>query len=369
MSESRTSKKFTKKSAERFGGKLLGWYDREGRDLPWRYKGGATPDPYRVWLSEIMLQQTTVAAVGNYFRKFTEIWPDIHTLAAAEQADVMDAWAGLGYYTRARNLHKCAQIVAREHGGIFPQDQVQLQKLPGIGLYTSAAIAAIAFNRPAAVVDGNVERVMARVFAVETPMPGSKKELYGLAAGLFENIKERPGDLAQALMDLGATVCTPRSPRCGGCPVADFCTAQKSGAAEDFPFFEAKKRKPEKTGYVFIVTNKKGQVLLCRRPESGLLARMVGLPTSEWVEISEKGRIPEFPVFLKRIKKGNKGRGLAVRHGFTHFNLELKLRFYEMEGDVPEGGYFWVDQKMLKDMKFPTLFGKVVKLLPPRIAD
>ncbi|HVO17494.1 MAG TPA: A/G-specific adenine glycosylase, partial [Alphaproteobacteria bacterium] len=247
---------------------LLAWYDRHRRRLPWRAGPGERPDPYRVWLSEIMLQQTTVATVGPYFTAFLERWPDVARLAAAPLDDVLHAWQGLGYYARARNLHRCAAVVARDHGGRFPDTEDALRALPGVGAYTAAAIAAIAFDRPAVVVDGNVERVVARLHAVDAPLPAAKPELRRLAAALTPDA--RPGDFAQAMMDLGATLCTPRAPRCVLCPLMAGCAARTRGIAEELPRRTAKPEKPTRRGVAFFAVDADGAVLLRRRDESGL---------------------------------------------------------------------------------------------------
>ncbi|MCE7886116.1 MAG: A/G-specific adenine glycosylase [Alphaproteobacteria bacterium PRO2] len=354
MSKAKLGKKFTQKSAEEFRERLLGWYDRHARILPWRYTKNQKPDPYRVWLSEIMLQQTTVAAVGPYFNKFTEKWPDIHALANANEQEVMRQWAGLGYYSRARNLHKCAVIVSGQMQGTFPTTQDELKKLPGIGDYTSAAIRAIAFNQPATVVDGNVERIMARIFAWPDPIPGAKKDLKNLAAGLFENYDERPGDLAQALMDLGATICIPKSPRCGACPVSQNCMAYKKGIAAELPLQEKKKARPRKFGHVYWITNGKGDVLVHRRPPKGLLGGMIGLPTSSW---EEAGKRPALA--LKNLKTTD--FGTSVRHVFTHFELELALKTSGYKGEIPDG-YAWIEATDIENAGFPTVFKKAVRL-------
>ncbi|MDE3121750.1 MAG: A/G-specific adenine glycosylase, partial [Paracoccaceae bacterium] len=264
---------------------LLGWYDRNARVMPWRVgpaerKAGQRPDPYRVWLSEVMLQQTTVAAVRDYFHRFTERWPSVSDLAAAEDASVMAEWAGLGYYARARNLLKCARAVATEHKGRFPQTRDGLLGLPGIGPYTAAAVAAIAFDEVATVVDGNVERVVARLFAVETPLPAAKPELTRLAATLTP--QDRPGDHAQAMMDLGATICTPRKPACGICPLVEPCAARAAGLAADLPRKAPKAEKPTRFGIVYLARRSDGAWLLERRPDRGLLGGMLGWPGSDW---------------------------------------------------------------------------------------
>ncbi|WP_372605138.1 A/G-specific adenine glycosylase, partial [Actibacterium sp.] len=264
---------------------LLDWYDRHARDLPWRVgpaarKAGVRPDPYAVWLSEVMLQQTTVAAVRDYFHRFTHRWPDVGALAAAEDADVMGEWAGLGYYARARNLLKCARAVVADHGGRFPDSRAGLLTLPGIGPYTAAAIAAIAFDEPATVVDGNVERVMARLYAVQTPLPKAKRELTALAESLTP--LTRPGCHAQAVMDLGATICTPKSPACGICPLRAPCVAHATGISADLPRKTPKQAKPTRFGIAYIARRADGAWLLERRPDRGLLGGMLGWSGSDW---------------------------------------------------------------------------------------
>lgn len=301
---------------------LLAWYDRAARDLPWRVgpaarANGVRPDPYAVWLSEIMLQQTTVATVRPRFEAFLARWPDIEALAAAPVEDVLGEWAGLGYYARARNLHKCARVVAGEHGGKFPHTEESLLALPGVGAYTAAAIAAIAFDAPAVVVDGNVERVVARLFAVETPLPGGKAEIRARAGELAP--KERPGDFAQAMMDLGAGVCTPRRPKCLICPLAGFCEALKRGEAEAYPAKRPKAEKPTRKGAVFALFNSKGEVLLQRRDENGLLGGMLGLPGTPWAKHLDTD------VFVAAPARADWSDAGAVRHTFTHFHLDLDV--------------------------------------------
>lgn len=298
---------------------LLGWYDRHARSMPWRVppgerKAGIRPDPYRVWLSEVMLQQTTVAAVRDYFRRFTERWPDVQALAEAEDGAVMAEWAGLGYYARARNLLACARAVAARGG--FPGSAEGLRTLPGIGPYTAAAVAAIAFDEAAVVVDGNVERVMARLFRVETPLPGAKAELTALAARLTPAL--RPGDHAQAVMDLGATICTPRSPACGICPLAGDCLARKAGVQAELPRKSPKAAKPLREGTVWIARRSDGAWLLERRAEKGLLGGMLGWPGTAWDRRSGAGG--EAPVQAEwTVAEG------LVRHTFTHFDLSLTV--------------------------------------------
>ena len=300
---------------------LMAWYDRHARAMPWRvppgdWLAGMRPDPYHVWLSEVMLQQTTVAAVKDYWRKFTAIWPTVGDLAAAEDADVMAAWAGLGYYARARNLLKCARAVVADHGGRFPDTEEALLTLPGIGPYTAAAVAAIAFDRRAVVLDGNVERVMARLYAVEAPLPDSKPELKRLADGLTPDL--RPGCHAQAVMDLGATICTPRNPACGLCPWRDACTGRLAGLAEGLPRKKPKKAKPVRHGIAYVVRRTDGSWLLETRPESGLLGGMQGWPGSDWVEQAVPGEAPPLTLDWRDA-------GAEVRHTFTHFHLRLRV--------------------------------------------
>ncbi len=299
--------------------RLVRWYGRAGRSLPWRARGAERPDPYRVWLSEIMLQQTTVATVEPYFRAFTARWPRIQDLAGASLDEVLAAWAGLGYYARARNLHACAKTIVADHGGDFPGTEAGLRELPGIGPYTASAIAAIAFGRRASVVDGNVERVIARLFAVETPLPAAKAVLRGLAAGLLPEAAPARfpfGDYAQAMMDLGATVCLPRRPRCAACPLAKVCAAHAAGLAEDLPRRAPKKARPTRRGVIFRVVRSDGAILLRRRPERGLLGAMMELPSTDWREAPWAG--PEALAQAPLAAGWTELPGL-VRHNFTHF--------------------------------------------------
>ncbi len=325
--------------------------------MPWRVgpearRAGRRPDPYHVWLSEVMLQQTTVAAVRDYFLRFVERWPDVRALAAARDAEVMGEWAGLGYYARARNLLKCARIVTAAHGGRFPQTRAGLLDLPGIGPYTAAAIAAIAFDEPATVVDGNVERVMARLFAVETPLPAAKPELTALAARLTPH--DRPGCHAQAVMDLGATVCTPKSPACGLCPLRAGCAARAAGIQGDLPRKVPKKAKPTRHGIAYVARRSDGAWLLERRPASGLLGAMLGWPGTDWTGSAP----PEAPP----IAANWRDPGTEVRHTFTHFHLRLALRVAEVGPDaVPEGGQF-VPPGQFRPAELPTVMRKAFDL-------
>ncbi len=299
---------------------LLDWYDIHARVMPWRVgpadrAAGVQSDPYAVWMSEIMLQQTTVAAVRDYFLRFQSRWPTVQDLAAAADEDVMGEWAGLGYYARARNLLKCARVVASDHGGVFPTEYDSLIQLPGIGPYTAAAIAAIAFDRPEPVMDGNVERVMARMFDVHTPLPDAKPELKSLTTQMTPD--RRPGDYAQAVMDLGATICTPRSPACGICPWRDPCAARLAGTAPELPKKAPKKAKPTRYGIVYIAERSDGALLLERRPDKGLLGGMLGWPGSDWTDA---------PIETPPGEADWAPLGAEVRHTFTHFHLILSVK-------------------------------------------
>jgi A/G-specific adenine glycosylase len=335
---------------------LLDWYDRSARVMPWRTgpadrAAGQRPDPYRVWLSEVMLQQTTVAAVTEYFRRFTAIWPTVADLAAADDAEVMAAWAGLGYYARARNLLKCARAVVAYHGGVFPDTREGLLTLPGIGPYTASAIAAIAFDQPATVVDGNVERVMARLFDVQEPLPGSKKRLTDLAESLTP--QERPGDYAQAVMDLGATICTPRNPACGICPWRTPCLARQRGTAPDLPRKTAKTAKPVRFGHAYVARRVDGAWLLETRPPSGLLGGMLGWPGSEWG--ADPAPAPPLSADWQRLEA-------EARHTFTHFHLRLAIWTAVVPHDaVPVSGDF-LPAEAFRPASLPTAMRKVYDL-------
>ena len=299
--------------------KLLAWYDVHRRVLPWRAAKGRRADPYRVWLSEIMLQQTTVQAVGNYYRKFLAKWPTVTALANARQDEVLAAWAGLGYYARARNLHAAAKLVAHQMGGKFPATAQDLRALPGVGAYTSGAIAAIAYDEKQAAMDANAERVIARLYAVETPMPKAKTELHTLCSAL---VPERAGDFVQALMDLGSAICTPKRPACGNCPWTDDCLARQRGVQDRLPVKAPKVARPLKRGAAFVARDKTGAVLLVQRPDKGLLASMLEPPLGPWTE--------DFPSPAKALKQAPfeakwKRRPGIVRHGFTHFELEIEV--------------------------------------------
>ena len=327
-----------------FRAALLDWYDAHGRTLAWRAAPGtAAPDPYRVWLSEVMLQQTTTPHATPYFRSFTARWPTVSDLAAAEDGDVMAAWAGLGYYARARNLLACARAVAADHGGVFPDTEAGLLALPGVGAYTAAAVATIAFGRAANVVDGNVERVVARLFAVETPLPAAKPELRRLAGSLVAD--DRPGDWAQSLMDLGATVCRPGRPLCELCPLTQWCAGFRSGAPERWPLKAKKAERPHRTGTAWVLRDDRGRVALVRRPDKGLLGGMTGLPTSDWAG----GGDGSPPAAADWRDAG------AVQHVFTHFSLTLAVRTATGKGD-----FLWTDpDEALRSL--PTVFRKALE--------
>lgn len=340
---------------------LLEWYDKARRDLPWRYQPGQRPDPYRVWLSEIMLQQTTVKAVEPYFTKFLELWPVVEELAAAELEDVLKVWAGLGYYSRARNLHQCAQRIIEIHGGNFPDREEHLLKLPGIGPYTAAAIAAIAFDRPATVVDGNVERVIARLYAVETPLPDGKPRLKKLAAGLTP--RHRPGDYAQAIMDLGATICSPRKPSCMLCPLKEHCDAEARGLSNRLPMRRPKAERPVRRGVAFLALREDGCVLLRERPQEGLLGGMMEIPSSPWVdEVPEEDAFPGLvPVRADWCRVSG-----VVTHTFTHFRLELEIYRAVISGATPLNLWAepdrcrWVHRGELKEQALPSVMRKMI---------
>ena len=334
---------------------LLRWYDRHRRRMPWRAAAGRRAEPYHVWLSEIMLQQTTVATVGRYFTEFIDRWPTVHRLAAAPLDDVLHAWQGLGYYARARNLHKCAGQVVDLHAGRFPDTEEALRALPGIGRYTAAAIAAIAFDRRAVVVDGNVERVLSRLFRVEEPLPDAKSRLYRLADGLTPD--RRPGDYAQAVMDLGATICVPRRPKCMLCPVADACAGRP--IAETLPRKRAKEAKPTRRGVAFWLVRKDGAILLRRRPERGLLGGMMEVPSTEWREhetppiVRARGESPCTATGW-RVFPG------TVRHTFTHFHLELTVVAAAADAPAP-AGCVWCLPDAFGDHALPTVMKKVIR--------
>ena len=343
---------------EPLNARLLAWYDRHARVMPWRVSpldraAGVRPDPYRIWLSEVMLQQTTVAAVKDYFHRFTARWPTVAALAAASDADVMGEWAGLGYYARARTLLKCARAVVADHGGQFPAPRAGLLTLPGIGPYTASAIAAIAHDEAATVVDGNVERVMARIFRVETPLPAAKSELTALAETLTPAI--RPGDYAQAVMDLGATICTPRNPACGICPWSHACLARAAGVQTDLPRKSPKAEKPTRRGTLWL-GHRDGALLVERRPEKGLLGGMLGFPGDGW-----DGSAGAAPAEADWRAMGE------VRHTFTHFHLILQVMAARIDTPTQRGD--WLPRAAFRPADLPTVMRKAWDLARDRLGN
>ena len=339
--------------------RLLAWYDRHRRTLPWRAASGQaadTPDPYRVWLSEIMLQQTTVPAVAPYFLRFLERWPTVASLAAAPLEEVLTEWAGLGYYARARNLHACARALVEDHGGRFPESAEELMRLPGIGRYTAGAIAAIAFNRRAAAVDGNAERVLARVFDIRDPLPEAKAELRERAEALVP--EDRPGDFAQGLMDLGATICTPARPRCMACPWREDCRARAAGDPESVPVKAPRTQKPVRRGVAFWAMRTDGALLLRRRAERGLLGGMAEVPSTDWREdawtVEEALRSAPFAAEWRALPGG-------VAHVFTHFRLELAVMAARAPAEAEAEGGYWCPVERLGEEPLPTLMRKVIE--------
>ena len=331
---------------------LLGHYDVHARRLPWRAPPGANAaDPYRVWLSEVMLQQTTVAAVGPYFAKFTDRWPSVEALAGAEDADVMAAWAGLGYYARARNLLACARAVTDRHGGTFPDNEDGLRALPGVGAYTAAAVAAIAFGRRAVVVDANVERVVARLFAIDTPLPAARPAIRAAADSIPPDA--RAGDFAQAMMDLGATICTSRNPACGICPLRQDCAAFRTADPAAFPVKAAKKAKPHRIGHSWWIERADGHVWLIRRPAKGLLGGMRALPSSDWG--ATPGASPPLAASWKTLPE-------PVAHVFTHFSLALTIHVAHVAREsMPIGEGEWWPLARIDEAGLPTLFRRAAQ--------
>lgn len=339
---------------------LLGWYDKERRDLPWRSAPGKRANPYHVWLSEVMLQQTTVATVKAYYKKFLNLWPTVNDLADAPLEAVLKEWAGLGYYARARNLHKCAQSVVHEHGGKFPGTEAGLRALPGIGDYTAAAIAAIAFDQPAVVVDGNIERVVSRLNRIEEQLPAAKKTIKAATTEITPD--RRPGDFAQAMMDLGSGICTPKNPKCLLCPIGPHCKARAAGDMERFPVKAPKKQKPVRRAVSFWLEHD-GHVLLERRPDKGLLGGMPGLFSTPWVERADFPAIDEWEdhapidgewLLLDEIAK----------HTFTHFHLESRLAVKSTDRRLNVRQGFWHPRGALGEVGFPTAFSKIIRLKP-----
>lgn len=345
--------------------RLLDWYDVHHRRLPWRIspdqsRAGLVADPYRIWLSEIMLQQTTVQAVRSYFERFVTRWPDIASLAAVDNEEVMKAWAGLGYYSRARNLKKCAEQIVQEHAGEFPDTAEGLMRLPGIGPYTAGAIAAIAFNRPEAAIDGNVERVITRLFAIATPVPEAKAEIREIVQSLVP--VSRPGDFAQAMMDLGATICTPKKPACSLCPLQSFCISTERSNPELFPVKPPKPDKPKRKGAAFVAVRKDGAILLRKRPDKGLLAGMSEVPTTTWTARADGATGEDAaPLAARWQKKG------TISHVFTHFRLELTVYLAHVGSTGMSGPHWWSARKDLSGEALPTVMKKAIECALPGI--
>lgn len=363
---------------------MLAWYDRHQRVLPWRSIAARSDiDPhikaYCVWLSEIMLQQTVVKAVMPYFEKFLALWPSVHDLAQADENAVMEAWAGLGYYSRAKNLHKCAKEISTHHGGRFPDAEDQLIKLPGIGPYTAAAITSIAFNKPAVVIDGNVDRILVRLYALEKPIREVKKDIRYLASDFFfkrtksEGITEsysdqRHRDFAQSLMDLGASICIPKTPRCMLCPVRSHCLAMRLSKADQLPVPPATKQKPQREGVVYIVRDAQGRILIEKRSDKGILASTYGFPTSDWTDVTaQKTPLQNDAIILKELFGSEYEiveTGHHVKHVFTHFSLSLAIKEVRLS-HVPslEDRYYLMNYEDLTGLGMPSLFDKVRKLV------
>ncbi len=347
-----------------FQQKVLAWYDQNRRILPWRAKKNSKPSPYHVWLSEVMLQQTTVPAVKKYFERFTSLWPTIHDLANSPPDAVMQEWAGLGYYARARNLIKCAGIVSADLNGKFPETEKDLKLLPGIGPYTAAAISSIAFGNNSVVVDGNVERIASRVFMVDNPMPLAKKEIHALAKHFYEGItSKRAGDMPQALMDIGATVCTPKSPKCEICPISDLCTVkQRNENPNLYPRKLPKAKKPHREGKVYWLETEAKQILIEKRSDERMLGWMFGFPGTSWDGVGNDFTAPDIDWDMVG----------DVTHIFTHFSLKLEV----LRGRMPVGkvklnkNQYLIDITEVENVGFPSLYKKVLKLaLPARNMD
>ena len=342
----------------KFSEQLLIWYDQHARTLPWRAANGCSVDPYHVWLSEIMLQQTTVRAVTAYFEKFLILWPSVEHLAAAPIDHVLKEWAGLGYYARARNLHKCADVITNTMGGKFPEKAADLIKLPGIGDYTAAAIASIAFGESVAVVDGNIERIIARQYRIETPLPAAKKAIKTYVSKLTP--QNRPGDFAQAMMDLGASVCSPKNPDCQRCPVQNSCAAAKADDMERYPIKAPKKAKPTRRAVSFWLEHD-GHILLERRPPKGLLGGMPGFFSSPW---REQASIPDALEYLHHaptMAAWQPSKGIA-KHTFTHFHLETQLVTALTGKRLNIENGFWHPVSELEGIGLPTVFAKIAQL-------
>lgn len=346
---------------------LLQWYDRHHRILPWRVSPsdaalGVVPEPYHIWLSEIMLQQTTVGAVKSYFQDFLAKWPSVADLAAAEEDDILKAWAGLGYYSRARNLHKCARAVVETYGGVFPDTADALKQLPGIGDYTASAIAAIAFDEQVAVVDGNIERIVSRLYRIKDPLPGAKKPIKEKMAYLTPS--KRPGDFAQAMMDLGASLCSPKRPACSLCPFSGACEAQSVGDMELYPVKAPRKQKPTRRGAAYVLRRKDGAIWLQKRAPRGLLASMTEVPTTNWAD-KTSGEKFDLQTALSEAPAGFEFRKKLgqVAHTFTHFHLELDVYLADDVTKTPEQDGWWSHRADIPGEALPTVFRKVVEMI------
>lgn len=339
---------------EQFRLRMLAWYKENARELPWRADFGKTPDVYHEWLSEIMLQQTIVKTVIPYFLKFIARWPTVIDLASAPVEDVMKEWAGLGYYTRARNLHKCAKVIAEEYNGVFPDNEAELVKLPGIGPYTAAAITAIGFQKPAIVMDGNVERVLARLFTVQRPIRESKSELKEHASFFSRGRIDNPGDFAQSMMELGALICTPTSPKCAKCPVRSHCAAFRDGVQDQLPVKAKRKILPVRDGKLYFIQNERGEFLFERRSENRMLGGMLGIPGSNW----DRAEATPYNVTNKQLIKE-----FHVSHTFSHFQLHLKAYIVKeaVETKYALSNGFWYNIKEYSELGLPTLYKKSVK--------
>ncbi|MCZ2328486.1 A/G-specific adenine glycosylase [Bartonella sp. F02] len=339
---------------------LLSWYDKHHRHLPWRITPeeqakGIRPDPYRVWLSEVMLQQTTVETVKPYFKKFLKLWPNLFSLSQASQDDIMKAWAGLGYYSRARNLKNCADQLVKDYNGEFPQSVKILRTLPGIGDYTAAAISAIAFNNSVAAVDGNIERVITRLFAITTLLPKAKTEIKNKTQEIIS--LKRPGDFTQAMMDLGATICTPRKPSCPDCPLQSLCQATKMQAVEIFPVKAAPKERSLKTGAAFIILNKNRQIYLEKRHSSKLLGGMTQVPNN--IGINNNNGLENAPFPANWQFKGE------ITHIFTHFSLKLNVYYVDEMCVTKSKNGWWCDIHTLDKEALPTVMKKAISIALP----
>ena len=345
---------------------LLNWYDKHKRTLPWRAQNKQDANPYYTWLSEIMLQQTTVQAVTPYFLKFISIWPTINDLAQAEDEQVMAQWAGLGYYARARNLLKCARVIEKKpYNGLFPDNETQLLELPGIGPYTAAAICSIAFDKPANVVDGNVERVVCRLYKIETPLPQSKPIIKDKASELHFAGNKRAGDFAQSLMDLGATICTPKQPKCPLCPLKKQCLAYAENLQSDLPKKLKKAKIPTRYGHIFWIENNNEEILVEKREDNIMLGGMLGLPCSNWHDKDNQNDTDSNieNIVKKAILKKDICFKTGIHHTFSHFHLKLSMKIYFIDNiKTKQPKYRWVAKKDIESLGFPTLFQKAVSL-------